>query len=325
MELVAGTRVELLCRGERFYAVSARTFADAPRGSLILYEDSYGSLALAVSQGSAAAASARRGGQRDRPRLRGAVIDSQRLARFVTDAVVRRPWLWRIFRGPLRAMFDRLAPTWETRIGPHHLWALDLALEDVPPPRHVLDLGTGTGVVALALAGRYPEAEIVGIDLSPAMIEEARRKLAPELARPGPLRGRRRLGARLSQTATFDLVVLSNMIPFDDELARVAAPGGTLVLSFSRGAETPIYVRAGACRAEELGRRGFAEFAEFSADPATALRAPEGVGSEQRPFATRLHRSGRPEAPENAQASTGAFFVAALVRRWRDGLPFGAS
>ena len=53
-ELAAGTRVELACRGERFYAVFARTFADAPRGSLILYEDSYGSLALAVSRGSAA-------------------------------------------------------------------------------------------------------------------------------------------------------------------------------------------------------------------------------------------------------------------------------
>jgi S-adenosyl-L-methionine hydrolase (adenosine-forming) len=54
VELAAGTRVELTCRGERFYAVSARTFADAPRGSLILYEDSYGSYALAVSRGSAA-------------------------------------------------------------------------------------------------------------------------------------------------------------------------------------------------------------------------------------------------------------------------------
>lgn len=53
-ELAAGTRVELSSRGERFYAISARTFADAPRGALILYEDSYGSLALAVSSGSAA-------------------------------------------------------------------------------------------------------------------------------------------------------------------------------------------------------------------------------------------------------------------------------
>jgi S-adenosyl-L-methionine hydrolase (adenosine-forming) len=54
VQLAAGTRVELTSRGERFYAVFARTFGDAPRGSLILYEDSYGSLALAVSQGSAA-------------------------------------------------------------------------------------------------------------------------------------------------------------------------------------------------------------------------------------------------------------------------------
>jgi S-adenosylmethionine hydrolase len=53
-ELAPGTRVELTCSGERFYAVFARTFGDAPRGSLILYDDSYGSLALAVSRGSAA-------------------------------------------------------------------------------------------------------------------------------------------------------------------------------------------------------------------------------------------------------------------------------
>ena len=40
----------------------------------------------------------------------------------------------------------------------------------------------------------------------------------------------------------FDLVTLANMIPFFDELARVTAPGGALVFSFSGGAETPIYV-----------------------------------------------------------------------------------
>jgi S-adenosylmethionine hydrolase len=53
-ELSAGSRLELTCRGERFFAVFARTFADAPRGQLIAYEDSYGSLALAVSRGNAA-------------------------------------------------------------------------------------------------------------------------------------------------------------------------------------------------------------------------------------------------------------------------------
>ena len=199
------------------------------------------------------------------------MIDGRRFARLVTDAVVRRPVLWRIFRGPLRGMFDGLAPTWETRIGPHHLWALDLALEGVPAPGRALDLGTGTGVVALALAERYPEAEVVGVDLSPGMIAEARRKLSPELG----ARVRFEVGdasALSSPAGSFELVVLSNMIPFYDELARVVAPGGTLVLSFSKGSETPIYVPPERSR-EELGRRGFAEIAEFSAAPATALRA----------------------------------------------------
>jgi SAM-dependent methyltransferase len=201
-------------------------------------------------------------------------MDAQRFARLVTDAVVRNPGLWRVFKGRLRDRFDTLAPTWETRIGPHHLGALDLSLEGVPPPAQVLDLGTGTGVVAKALAERYPQAEVVGIDLSPVMIDEASRQL------PSGLGGRVRFevgdAAALDvPDGTFELVVLSNMIPFFDELARVTARGGTLVLSFSRGAETPIYVAPERLR-RELGRRGFAEFAEFSAEPATALRARRG-------------------------------------------------
>jgi ubiquinone/menaquinone biosynthesis C-methylase UbiE len=189
----------------------------------------------------------------------------------VTDAVVRRPVLWHVFRRPLERMFDRLAPTWETRIGPHHLWALDLALEDVVSPERILDLGTGTGVVARALAERYPEADVVGIDLSPAMIEEARRKLPQALA-PRVDFQVGDAAELVSPDGDFDLVVLSNMIPFFDELARIVEPGGRLVLSFSRGAETPIYVPPERLR-EELGPRGFAEFAEFSAPPATAFRA----------------------------------------------------
>jgi hypothetical protein len=55
VSIVPGMRVELTARGNRYYAVAARTFADAPTGELILYEDSYRSVAIAVSRGSAAA------------------------------------------------------------------------------------------------------------------------------------------------------------------------------------------------------------------------------------------------------------------------------
>ena len=41
-------------RGERYYAVMARTFADARPGDVILYEDSYKNMSLAISRGSAA-------------------------------------------------------------------------------------------------------------------------------------------------------------------------------------------------------------------------------------------------------------------------------
>lgn len=53
--VVPGTRVELQVGPERYYAVAARTFADARPGDLILYEDSYRNLSVAINGGNAAA------------------------------------------------------------------------------------------------------------------------------------------------------------------------------------------------------------------------------------------------------------------------------
>jgi hypothetical protein len=50
-----GSRIELLLSGEGYYAVMARTFADARPGDVILYEDSYGNMSVAINRGSAAA------------------------------------------------------------------------------------------------------------------------------------------------------------------------------------------------------------------------------------------------------------------------------
>jgi len=52
--LATGTRVEIRLALDRYYALLADTFADAPPGELILYEDSYGLLTLAISRGDAA-------------------------------------------------------------------------------------------------------------------------------------------------------------------------------------------------------------------------------------------------------------------------------
>jgi len=195
----------------------------------------------------------------------------RRFARLTTNAVVRRPALWRMFRRPMERQFDSLAPVWETRITPHHVHALDQALADVPAPKRALDVGSGTGVAAFAVARRFPEAEVVGVDLSAQMVDQAREKTPPELAE----RVRFQVGdasALPFEQGSFDLVTLMNAIPFFDELARVASPGATVVASFSRGAETPIYVPDARLRSE-LERRGFTQFASFAVEPATAFLA----------------------------------------------------
>jgi len=196
----------------------------------------------------------------------------QRFARFATDVVVRRPTLWRLFRRPLSRQFDRLAPRWDSMRGPDTLAPLEAALDRLPaPPRRVLDVGTGTGAAARHVAARFPEAEIVGVDVADRMIEEARR--LTESTRISYLHGD---SERLPFDAgSFDLVTLNNMIPFFDELARVVSHDGHVAVAFSAGDQTPIYVPPERVRSE-LERRGFAEFAELSAGRGTALLARKG-------------------------------------------------
>jgi S-adenosylmethionine hydrolase len=52
--VVPGTRFELEFAGERYYATAARTFADARPGEIVLYEDSYRNVSIAINRGSAA-------------------------------------------------------------------------------------------------------------------------------------------------------------------------------------------------------------------------------------------------------------------------------
>jgi ubiquinone/menaquinone biosynthesis C-methylase UbiE len=193
-----------------------------------------------------------------------------RFARLATDVVVRRPALWRVFRRPLARMFDAMAPSWDgTRVTPQHLEPLAAALDrlDAPPSR-ILDLGTGTGAAARVLAQRYPEALITGVDLSPQMIREAEARATSDRERYVTADA----SALPFGDDAFELVVLLNMIPFYDELARVTAPGGAAVLAYSRGPETPIWVPLRRSR-DELERRGFDRFEEVTAGAGCALVA----------------------------------------------------
>ena len=196
----------------------------------------------------------------------------RRFARLVTRVVVARPGLWRVFRRPLRAEFDRLAPVWDGVITRERLAPLTAALGRVEgEPATVLDVGTGTGKAAFVAAERFPAAEVVGIDLSPAMIDQARSLLPVELK--DRVRFEVADASELPfEDGSFDLVVLLNMIPFFDELGRITAPGGTVVIGAVSGPATPIWTPPETLRAR-LGPVGFDRFDELQAGEGTAFLA----------------------------------------------------
>ena len=124
-------------------------------------------------------------------------------------------------------------------------------LIDVAAPQSgevILDVGCGTGAVALSIASRAGTYEITGIDASPEMIQMARRKAA-------------KAGARVTfevaaiedlpfNDGTFDLVTSSLMLhhlPGDlkpaafAEVRRVLKPGGRfVVMDFARESHSPL-------------------------------------------------------------------------------------
>lgn len=169
----------------------------------------------------------------------------ERVMRLVYVIWVNVPVLRPLCDKLMRQVFGRLAPHWdervaaspETRMAPV-LAALELLDE---PPRRILDLGCGTGLAAIALAERFPDAWVTGIDASLPMIAEATRK-----------------GARTGSAARFevgelqatglpdgsaDLVVLLNAPPAFDEISRLLAPSGHALFVYSRGSSTPFYSR----------------------------------------------------------------------------------
>jgi SAM-dependent methyltransferase len=196
----------------------------------------------------------------------------RKFARLATDVAVRQPRLWRLFRPLMRKQFDAIASQWDTMRDPTHLASYERALEAVEPaPSRALDLGTGTGEGAFAIARRFSQAQVVGADLADRMLAEARRKMPSELG--DRVRFERADASALPyESRSFDLVAHANMIPFFDELVRVLAPGGHALFAFSLGDETPIYVPPERLRAE-LERRGFTDFADFAAAQGTALLA----------------------------------------------------
>ncbi len=112
---------------------------------------------------------------------------------------------------------------------------------DPRPGRRILDLGCGTGTLCLMLKARCPEAEVIGLDPDPGVLDRARRKaaaagLAP-VFRQGSATG---LPRSAPFDAPFDVGVASLMLHHLDRAGKRAAlaeaagrlgPGGRMVIA----------------------------------------------------------------------------------------------
>ena len=119
--------------------------------------------------------------------------------------------------------------------------ALDL-LAQVPleAPAHVVDLGCGAGNVTALLAQRFPDADVVGIDASPTMLEQARRAV-PDC------RFEQADFFTWQPTAPVDLIYSNAALQWVDRhaslfprLLSLVTPGGILAVQMPAMHDTPL-------------------------------------------------------------------------------------
>ncbi len=102
-------------------------------------------------------------------------------------------------------------------------------------PTRALDVGCGPGTLLTILRQRWPAAQLTGLDLSPAMLAQAREHLGPDPA----LVFHTGDAAHFADSSGFDLVASSSTLhwlrPFDrglQNVLRLVRPGGFLAAGF---------------------------------------------------------------------------------------------
>lgn len=152
--------------------------------------------------------------------------------------------------GAVRAIFDRIAPRYDLANhllsgGVDFLWRRRAAaLVESWQPARVLDLATGSGDLALAVARRLPQATITGADFSLEMLAQARRKGLQNTIVADGLQLPFADGSFDCVTVAFGLRNMADWGAALREMARVLeSRGHVLILEFSipPGALQPVY------------------------------------------------------------------------------------
>jgi ubiquinone/menaquinone biosynthesis C-methylase UbiE len=139
------------------------------------------------------------------------------------------------------APFDRRAATYDHSVlqpvfyRPVQQQTLRLAACQRPRPRRILDVGCGTGALLRQAAQRFPQAQLIGVDVAAAMVRTA------DVATPAglPIRFVHARAERLPfADGVFDLVLStmsfrhwSDQLEGLAQISRVLTPGGVFALA----------------------------------------------------------------------------------------------
>lgn len=154
----------------------------------------------------------------------------------------------------VQEMFNNIAPKYDflnrfLSLGIDVIWRKKLISKlRALKPSYILDMATGTGDVAIATARELKPQQIIGVDLSPLMLEEGKKKIK-QLKLEETIQLRQGDSENLKfQDNIFDAVTVAfgvrnfeNLEKGLTELYRVVKPGGIVaILEFSKPSHFPI-------------------------------------------------------------------------------------
>jgi len=151
------------------------------------------------------------------------------------------------------------------------LEALDLLANNGSLFANVVDVGTGTGLLAFAAMSLWPQAKCIATDIDPVAVEVARDNAAINHVKIGHGAGELLLGvadgmdsALLAARAPFDLIIANilagPLIELAPDFAKALTPGGTIILAGLLDTQADAVVAAYEKLGLALRERGFGEW-----------------------------------------------------------------